>query len=73
MPRQPRPLMRAPKLQPGEAARIADYCEQIGLRLVPWQREFLNRLEAASITPTVTPAPTTAETPATKKTTPGTG
>jgi hypothetical protein len=38
-----------PKMKHGEADKIADFTEQIGLPMVPWQREFLNRLEAASM------------------------
>ena len=38
-----------PKMAHGEADKIADFLEQMGAPLVPWQREFLNRLESASM------------------------
>lgn len=38
-----------PKMAHGDADRLADFCERSGLSLVPWQRDFLNRLESASI------------------------
>jgi hypothetical protein len=48
MPPQYRPPVIAPKLAPGDADKIAELMEANGLPLVPWQREFLKRLEAAS-------------------------
>lgn len=47
--RQPSLNIEPPKMKHGDADRIADMPEQVGLPLVPWQRDFLNRLESASI------------------------
>ena len=47
--RRPSLNIKPPKMAHGDADRIADASEQLGLPLVPWQREFLNRLESASI------------------------
>lgn len=33
----------------GDADRLADQSEALGLPLVPWQRDFLNRIETASM------------------------
>lgn len=38
-----------PDMKHGDADRMADMSEQVGLPLVPWQRDFLNRLESASM------------------------
>jgi hypothetical protein len=42
-------IIDAPKMAHGDADRIADLCEQVGLPIVPWQRDFLTRLESASM------------------------
>jgi hypothetical protein len=46
---QPWLRVNPPKMMHGDADRMADMSEQVGLPLVPWQREFLNRLESASM------------------------
>lgn len=33
----------------GDAGRIAELCERSGQPLVPWQREWLDRAESASM------------------------
>ena len=47
--RRPHLNIDPPKMAHGEADRMADLSERLGLPLVPWQREFLNRLESASM------------------------
>lgn len=41
--------IKPPKMAHGDADRMADTSEQLGLPLVPWQRDFLNRWESASL------------------------
>ena len=47
--RRPRLNVKPPKMAHGDADKMADQSEALGLPLVPWQRDFLNRLESASI------------------------
>jgi hypothetical protein len=47
--RRPHLNVDPPKMANGDADRIANMSEQFGLPLVPWQRQFLNRLESASM------------------------
>lgn len=47
--RRPSLNITPPKMAHGEADKIAEFSGQIGLPLVPWQRDFLNRLESASM------------------------
>lgn len=49
MRRQPSLNFKVPKMAHGDADRVADRSEAYGLPLVPWQRDFLNRLESASM------------------------
>lgn len=49
MPARPMLNFKPPKMSHGDADKMADFCETVGASLVPWQREFLNRLESASI------------------------
>lgn len=48
-PLQPALFVKPPKMRHGDAARMASFCERVGLDLVPWQRDFLERLESASM------------------------
>lgn len=50
MRRQPSLHIKPPKMAHGDADRMADMTEALGVYLVPWQRDLLNRLESASIT-----------------------
>ena len=47
--RRPRLNIDPPKMSHGEADRLAEFSARVGLPLVPWQCEFLRRLEAASM------------------------
>lgn len=47
--RRPHLNIDPPKMAHGDAVRIGDICGFAGLLLEPWQQEFLERLEAASI------------------------
>jgi hypothetical protein len=47
--RRPTLNIKVPKMKHGEADKMADFIEQVGMPLVPWQRDFLNRLESASM------------------------
>jgi hypothetical protein len=49
MRRQPGLFVKPPKMAHGDADKQADLCDALGLPLVPWQRDFLNRLESASM------------------------
>lgn len=49
MRRQPSLNFKPPKMAHGDADKMADQSETLGLPLVPWQRDFLNRIESASI------------------------
>lgn len=47
--RRPYLLVEPPKMTHGDADRLADISASLGRPLVPWQRDFLNRIETASI------------------------
>lgn len=49
MRRRPSLNFKPPKMRHGDADRLADLTEAVGLPLVPWQRDFLNRIETASM------------------------
>lgn len=49
MPRQRPTIVVEPNMKPGDADKMVDLMESAGLRVLPWQRELMNRLEAASI------------------------
>jgi hypothetical protein len=49
MRRQPALFVKPPKMAHGDADRMADFSASVGLPLVPWQRDFLNRWESASM------------------------
>ena len=36
-------------MKPGDADRLADFMETIGMPLVPWQRHWLGQLETAAV------------------------
>lgn len=46
---QPSIFITPPKMAHGDADRLADISAAIGLPLEPWQRDFLNRIESASM------------------------
>lgn len=48
-PRQPSLFVKAPKMAHGDATRMTEFCTSLGMPLVPWQRDFLERLESASM------------------------
>jgi hypothetical protein len=41
--------MKPPKMAHGDAERVYDSCVLLGMNPVPWQFDFLNRLEQASM------------------------
>lgn len=47
--RRPALFIDPPKMAHGDAKRMADFSEEIGLPPVPWQKDFLERIEAASM------------------------
>lgn len=47
--RRPTLNITPPHMAHGDADRMADICAQAGTPLVPWQRDFLNRMESASM------------------------
>lgn len=47
--RRPALFIKPPKMKHGDAGRMISLMEGLEMPLVPWQREFLNRLESASM------------------------
>lgn len=47
--RRPTLNFKPPKMNHGDAYKMADFMQQLGVPVVPWQRDFLNRLESASM------------------------